>query len=258
MNGLVERPGSTYGGEVPRCFCIQRERMLAKELSIFVDESGDFGPYEYHCPFYIFTLVFHDQSNPIADNITRLEHSLKDIGLDEGHCFHVGPIIRREEDYQLMDVRERRRVLGLLIAFVRNINISYATFSVEKKQVADSIVLTARLSRCLSAFIRDNFGFFQQFDRVVVYYDNGQVELGRILASVFSILLSNVEFKKVKPAQYRLFQVADLMCTMELLKLKQAQNMLSKSEDAFFGSARDMKKNYLKQLDRHLFKKMQE
>ena len=29
-------------------------------LSVFIDESGDFGPYEHHCPYYLITLVFRD------------------------------------------------------------------------------------------------------------------------------------------------------------------------------------------------------
>lgn len=28
-----------------------------KELSIFIDESGDWGEYEKHCPYYIVTMV---------------------------------------------------------------------------------------------------------------------------------------------------------------------------------------------------------
>lgn len=40
-----------------------------KELSIFVDESGDFGEYEKHAPFYIVTMVFHNQAIDISDNI---------------------------------------------------------------------------------------------------------------------------------------------------------------------------------------------
>lgn len=43
-----------------------------KELSIFVDESGDFGEYKQHAPYYIITMVFHDQSNDISSNITML------------------------------------------------------------------------------------------------------------------------------------------------------------------------------------------
>lgn len=30
-----------------------------RELPIFIDESGDFGPYEPHAPYYLITLVFH-------------------------------------------------------------------------------------------------------------------------------------------------------------------------------------------------------
>lgn len=34
-----------------------------KELSVFIDESGDFGAYEPHSPYYIITMVFHDQDS---------------------------------------------------------------------------------------------------------------------------------------------------------------------------------------------------
>lgn len=55
-----------------------------------------------------------------------------------------------------------------------------------------------------------NYVFFCGFDLVKIYYDNGQVEVTRILSSVFNALLENVEFQKVIPADYRLFQVAKL------------------------------------------------
>ena len=38
-----------------------------KELSIFVDESGDFGVYDYHAPFYIISMVFHDQALDLSE-----------------------------------------------------------------------------------------------------------------------------------------------------------------------------------------------
>lgn len=44
-----------------------------KTLSVFVDESGDFGAYQPHSPYYIFTLVFHDQGNSIEHPIDLLE-----------------------------------------------------------------------------------------------------------------------------------------------------------------------------------------
>lgn len=33
-----------------------------RELSVFCDESGDFGAYDHHCPYYIVSLVFHNLS----------------------------------------------------------------------------------------------------------------------------------------------------------------------------------------------------
>ncbi len=77
---------------------------------------------------------------------------------------------------------------------------------------------------------------------------NGQVELTKILTSVFHTLYVQVEFRKVKPMNYKLFQVADLLCTMELLREKADANIFSRSEQEFFGSVRNFKKNYLKLL----------
>ena len=37
-----------------------------RELSVFIDESGDFGSYEPHCPFYIITMVFFMTSAPAS------------------------------------------------------------------------------------------------------------------------------------------------------------------------------------------------
>lgn len=50
------------------------------------------------------------------------------------------------------------------------------------------------------------------------------------------------------PADYKLFQVADFICTMELTSLKLENNLFSKSEMLFFGNKRDLKQNYLKVL----------
>ena len=51
-----------------------------------------------------------------------------------------------------------------------------------------------------------------------IYYDNGQIEVSKLLSSVFNALLENIEFRKVYPPDYRLFQVADFITTMKLLQ----------------------------------------
>lgn len=90
--------------------------------------------------------------------------------------------------------------------------------------------------------------YFASYDVIKVYYDNGQIELNKILSSVFNVLFDNVEFRKVIPSEYRLFQVADLICTLQLLELKCENHILSSSEKRFFVNDRVLKKNYLKPL----------
>ena len=53
-----------------------------KELSIFIDESGDFGEITERPAYYLVTLLFHDQKNEIASNVKRLEDSTKNSGFD--------------------------------------------------------------------------------------------------------------------------------------------------------------------------------
>lgn len=222
------------------------ERVL-KELSVFIDESGDFGEYSPHSPYYIITMVFHNQDVNIQENVQRLNTELSYLGLDN-LCIHTGPIIRKEEIYKDMDIVERRRIFNKMMAFIRSVDIQYKCFSIEKKHIKDSVEATGNLSRQISSFIRSHFEEFLAFNDVKIYYDNGQVEVSKLLSSVFNALLPNPIFRKVMPADYKLFQVADFICTMELLNLKIENNLFSKSEIIFFGNKRDLKQNYLKAL----------
>ena len=113
----------------------------------------------------------------------------------------------------------------------------------------DSVQASARLSLLISRFVREHYQEFLSHERTKIYYDNGQIEISKILASVFTALLPEVEIKRVLPSDYRLFQAADMFCSMELLKLKIEASAVSASEMEFFGNIRDLKKNYLNPLD---------
>lgn len=221
-----------------------------KELSIFVDESGDWGEYAHHSPYYIISFIFHDQSINITDELIRLENDLRSVGY-RGHCVHAGPIIRGEEEYKGVDIATRKKIFAKMMGFFRRMDINQKSFYIEKKQFDDSLDAIGRLSKQLAIFIREDLEYFFEFDTVKIYYDKGQNEVNKILSSVFNVLLDNVEFKKVMPKDYRLFQMADFVCTMKLLELKMEQKSLSRSEIFFFDSEKVLKKNYIK----HIHKK---
>ena len=222
-----------------------------KELSVFVDESGDFGDYDSRAPFYIISLVLHDQSIDISDDLIKLETEMSNIGWPE-HCIHAGPIIRAENEYKEFSLKDRQQIIKRIMTFTRKLDIRFKSLYVEKKPETDLIEITRALSRQLADFIRQNETTFNGYDTIKIYYDNGQTEVTRILVSVFSTLLNNVKFVKVIPSDYRLFQVADLICTLKLTELKMERHTISKSEQYFFQDQRTFKKNYLKPLEKKL------
>ena len=228
-------------------------RVCLKELSIFIDESGDFGEYSHHSPYYIITMVFHNQEIDIEKQINNLDHELSFLGLNN-ICIHTGPIIRKEEIYKNMDIIERRRIFNKMMAFIRSIDIKYKCFHIEKKNITDSVEATGKLSKQISQFIKDYYEDFLANDIVKIYYDNCQVEVSKLLSSVFNALLPSPIFRKVMPSDYKLFQAADFICTMELVKLKLENNLFSNSEKNFFGNQRDLKQNYLKAMKRKEWK----
>jgi hypothetical protein len=223
-----------------------------RELSVFVDESGDYGEYNNKSPYYIVTLVLHDQAKDISGQISSLDSALANIRITD-KAIHTGPIIRRELEYRYMDIELRKKIFNCLFNFTRKIDFSYYTLVVEKKQIDDSIELYAQLSKQLAAFLTEHLNIFIGYDRVIIYYDNGQIELTKILVSVFNSILHNVEFKRVFPSDYKLFQVADLICTLELIAIKLDKKSLSNSEINFFTTKKQLKKSFLSQIERKRF-----
>ena len=172
----------------------------------------------------------------------------------QDHAIHTGPLIRRESIYKYMRIEERKQIFNRIFNFTRTADVSFETLVVDKKLINGRIELNAQLSRQLSAFLALNLNYFTSYDRIIVYYDNGQAELTNILVSVFNSMFKNVEFRKVVPFDYRLFQSADLICTLQLMQLKLEKHELSRSEISFFQSERCLRKQYLPLLKRKQFK----
>lgn len=162
---------------------------------------------------------------------------------------YIGPLIRRESIYSNLKIKERRKIFSALFHFARRSNFKYLCISIDKKYCLDRIDLIQKISKGLSAEVGRKDGIFKSFNHFIVYYDNGQVKLTKIITSVFSSLLDSVEFRKINTVEYKFSQVADLACTLELMNLKLWKG-LTKSEKEFFKSERDLKKNIFKYINR--------
>ena len=224
--------------------------------SIFIDESGEFGD---NSKYYLVTLVLHDQSEPIDGALERLDTELGYLDFPTDCAIHTGPIVRREDMYVNMSVPERKRIFTKLFAFARRSGAKYKTFAYKKSEFGNQgemegrLKLKARLARDLSLFIDGHQDYFTAFDKIIAYYDGGQALLTDIINTVFAAKFFDVDFRRVLPSEYRLFQAADLFCTLELMAIKDKASELTASDLGFFGSAGRLRKDYLKQLEKMRF-----
>lgn len=83
--------------EFPAIFNFRGMRM--KELSVFIDESGDFGEVKVRLAYYLVTFVFHNQNEDIDLQVSKLENSIKNAGFSVEYI-HTGPVIRREDIFK--------------------------------------------------------------------------------------------------------------------------------------------------------------
>jgi hypothetical protein len=224
-----------------------------KELSIFIDESGDFGETSTTSPYYIVTLIFHNQADNINKNIERLDNQLKNCGFEDEYI-HTHPIIRKEYPYNNLSIDERRKILNKMLRFAMSCDISYFNIVVNKNEANNKFKLSAKIAKELSQFIKSNLHFFQSFDNIIVYYDYGQQELSVVINTILNTMFSNVDFRNASPKQYKLLQVADFVCSLELLNQKRENNQLTKSEIKFFYKPNELKKNFIKSIEKKKFK----
>lgn len=217
------------------------------ELSIFIDESGDAGPVSR---YYIVTLVFHEQATELKENIAAYERNVRDCELDV-MPFHFGPLLTGHDDYQWVSIRNRKKQLSLFRQFVDRSPITYRPFIYDKKQgLYDPQKLSETIERDVAIFLSDHLAYMQSFDHVKIYYDGGQSVVTRALHGAIekAIFQRATVYRDASPRTYRLSQVADYICGIELTLLKFQNGTATKTDTEFFGSITPFKKNFVRKL----------
>ena len=226
--------------------------MNETDISVFVDESGTFDSDAQSSRYYLICLVLHDQQNPIVDHVAALEDAFATIGIDRDHCVHAGPLVRRELEYAGMNRDERRRIMANMMAFFRRAPFAYRCFAIDKKFVTVEVAIHDFMLQHIVRFLIDHADALNCYDSIKVYYDNGQRQIRDLLKEAFSIFAAKTVFvSDVHPADYRLFQVADVLCTLELIRRRLKDGgRLTRSEYEFFNGFQNLNRNYFKAIDR--------
>lgn len=217
------------------------------DFSIFVDESGDVGETS---DFYLIVLVLHNQGLDLQPHFKPYELSLKVRALDD-IPMHLGPLLQGHDAYEHMTIDERKKYLYSFAVLAEHLPINYAVFSYEKRLIDhDPNKLLNRLKRDLALFFIDHSELFQNCAKVKIYYDNGQAVVTTALhdAVEYALAKSAIVYKDACPKDYRLFQMADYLCTLELTALKFKHHKERKTDKKFFGEWGSFKKNYLRKI----------
>ena len=92
---------------------------MKKVISVFVDESGDFGFVGDASKYYVVTFVFHNKKDDISENINKINSC---------PVFHAGPLIRREYPFQDFSFQERKKLIQKMFIFMLGLPIKVKTF----------------------------------------------------------------------------------------------------------------------------------
>ena len=193
--------------------------------------------------------MVHDQADALADNIGRYELALREKGLPDVP-FHSTPLLNGHDAYEGMDVAERKRLLSAFRVFFRHLPVRYGLIMLRMREYATLADVEAAMRRRIVDFLFDNLAYFQAFDNVKIYYDDGQQSIAAALHKAIDYALSKnaITYRPASAADYRLSQAADYICTAELTALKYQAKAPTATDEKFFGSWSQFKKGVLKEV----------
>lgn len=192
-------------------FFMKRE----KTLTIYCDESGDFGTFDEKSPVYCMSLIMfssEDDATPYLSEFHRRYHSKP--GGDSP--FHAGPIIRGEDPYRERTRGERLELFDIAFDLALSSPISAINLCVKKEETD----VVGALAKQLTSAIFSHLDYLRSFNQIVFVYDNGQIQLKTMLAVIFNAYFLNFKMILALQSEQPLLQVADLMVTLTLLDYK--------------------------------------
>lgn len=208
-------------------------RKIKRRLNIFIDESGDFGFTDGSSELYGVSFTIHESDKSIAGDLEYLNNRLKKSQYDG--MIHLADLVSKRGEYMHFNFEQRKDIFWSIFYFSKRVNVKIHTIMIEKKFKNNKAQLNRELAVQISKFFDSINDYMNDFEKVVVYYDNGQESLGAIIDTLL-ITKDNVEHRiEFNHKEKRLFQVSDMLTFIDKIVYKYNHNMpLTKSEKYFF------------------------
>ena len=209
---------------------------IIKRLNIFIDESGDFGFVDGSSELYAVSFTIHESDDSISSELEYLNERLNNLKYNG--MLHLAYLIAKRDDYASFNLEQRQKIFWTIFNFARKIPVKLKTIILDKRYMNSKSQLNKAISIEINNFINENKKYLDSFDKIVIYYDNGQETLATILDIVFATnekVERRVEFDHTKK---RLFQVSDMLTFIDKLDYKFNNNMdFTKAEKYFFSNS---------------------
>lgn len=154
---------------------------------------------------------------------------------------HLAYLIAKRGDYSHFDFQKRKSIFWAIFYFSCRVKVKIRTIVIDKKYINKKVQLNTALAREIGRFINENSEYLNSFEKVVIYYDNGQETLATILDTLFSSYLNverRVEFDHKKK---RLFQVSDMLTVIDKLDYKRKNDIPFTKNENYFFSGKDFR-----------------
>lgn len=214
---------------------------MKRVLHVYADEIGDVGPYDERSPIYALSLLFLDGDADRNKGLSALRREERHFGV--GRFIHSGNLIRGEKPYEEKLREDRQKLFWALLTYSAGINFRFSVAVVSKENL--ELPLEDRLVNELTAILDRNGEYLSSFDRIVLHYDGGQKLCTHSLHKAFLNRYDRVSFERTGQSEDVFMQVADLLCVLENIAFKLERGHLSRSEEAFLGKRRKIKKEVL-------------
>ena len=221
-----------------------------KQLDIFIDESGDFSLFSEKNPIYSVAFVMVSNQDDNTSPINKFNNYLDKLFGGE-HFVHVGNLVRGEKPYKGMLREERWNLFYTLFLLAKYSKYEVSVPTIIKSNSEENTL--SSLAKAIIEMIDCNYETLKK-NKLVIHYDFGQGILAGLITSSFLSRFPDSIVVKTTQAQDPFMQIADLFAYFKLLQYKIDKGYLTNSENRFFGGISNLKKNYLKTLDKKYLK----
>ena len=204
-----------------------------KRLNIFIDESGDFGFTNGSSRLYDISFTLHESNNSITADLNYLNTKLRLVNYKG--MIHLADLVAKRGDYANFSLDKRKAIFWSIFYFSKRVNVKLNTIIIDKKYLNTSIQLKREITTRIADFFYCIKDYMEQFQKVVIYYDNGQKSLGDIIDLLIKNK-NNVEHRvNFNQKEKRLFQVSDILTFIDKIDYKYNNHIpFTKAEKYFF------------------------